>query len=298
MEIIYGNILAESIKSSMKQKIDDIRAEGARLPLLSVVLVGNNPASMSYVRGKEKACAAVGIKTNTIRLSASITQEELERVIRDENVSQEELSNVIMELNLDPEVDGILVQMPLPDHLDETAALELIDPQKDVDGLHPMNAGCLLTNRPGFIPCTPQGVMAMLDSIGYKDLSGKRAVVCGRSNLVGKPVALLLQNRNATVTIVHSKTPNIEQIASQADVLIVAMGVSQMVNENWVKEGAVVIDVGINRVNGKLVGDCDFESVAKKASYVSPVPKGVGPMTVCMLLSNTLDAYKMHTQGE
>ena len=195
-------------------------------------------------------------------------------------------------------MDGILVQMPLPDHLDETAALELIDPQKDVDGLHPMNAGCLLTNRPGFIPCTPQGVMAMLDSIGYKYLSGKRAVVCGRSNLVGKPVALLLQNRNATVTIVHSKTPNIEQIASQADVLIVAMGVSQMVNENWVKEGAVVIDVGINRVNGKLVGDCDFESVSKKASYVSPVPKGVGPMTVCMLLSNTLDAYKMHIQGE
>ena len=258
MEIIYGNILAESIKSSMKQKIDDIRAQKKRLPLLSVVLVGNNPASMSYVRGKEKACSSIGMLQKTIRL--------------DENVSQEELSNVIMELNLDPEVDGILVQMPLPEHLDETAALELIDPQKDVDGLHPMNAGCLLTNRPGFIPCTPQGVMAMLDSIGYKDLSGKRAVVCGRSNLVGKPVALLLQNRNATV--------------------------SQMVNENWVKEGAVVIDVGINRVNGKLVGDCDFESVAKKASYVSPVPKGVGPMTVCMLLSNTLDAYKMHTQGE
>ena len=190
-----------------------------------------------------------------------------------------------------------LVQMPLPEHLDETTALELIDPQKDVDGLH-HECRVFIDKSSGFIPCTPQGVMAMLDSIGYKDLSGKRAVVCGRSNLVGKPVALLLQNRNATVTIVHSKTPNIEQIASQADVLIVAMGVSQMVNENWVKEGAVVIDVGINRVNGKLVGDCDFESVAKKAIYVSPVPKGVGPMTVCMLLSNTLDAYKMHTQGE
>ena len=161
------------------KKIDDIRAEGARLPLLSVVLVGNNPASMSYVRGKEKACSSIGMLQKTIRL--------------DENVSQEELSNVIMELNLDPKVDGILVQMPLPEHLDETSALELIDPQKDVDGLHPMNAGCLLTNRPGFIPCTPQGVMAMLDSIGYKDLSGKRAVVCGRSNLVGKPVALMRQ---------------------------------------------------------------------------------------------------------
>lgn len=284
MEIIYGNTLADRIKADMKQKIDDIRAEGARLPLLSVVLVGNDPASMSYVRGKEKACSSIGILQRTIRL--------------DENVSQKELNDVIMSLNLDSEVDGILVQMPLPSHLDETAALELIDPQKDVDGLHPMNAGCLLTNRPGFIPCTPQGVMAMLDSIGCKDLSGKRAVVCGRSNLVGKPVALLLQNRNATVTIVHSKTPDIEKIASQADILIVAMGVAQMVNENWVKEGAVVIDVGINRVNGKLVGDCDFESVAKKASYVSPVPKGVGPMTVCMLLSNTLDAYHMHMQGE
>ena len=256
MEIIYGNTLADRIKADMKQKIDDIQAEGTRLPLLSVVLVGNNPASMSYVRGKEKACSSIGMLQKTIRL--------------DENVSQKELNDVIMSLNLDSEVDGILVQMPLPSHLDETAALELIDPQKDVDGLHPMNAGCLLTNRPGFIPCTPQGVMAMLDSIGCKDLSGKRAVVCGRSNLVGKPVALLLQNRNATVTIVHSKTP----------------------------EGAVVIDVGINRVNGKLVGDCDFESVAKKASYVSPVPKGVGPMTVCMLLSNTLDAYHMHMQGE
>ena len=284
MEIIYGNIIADNIKSSIKQKIDDIRAQGKRLPLLSVVLVGNNAASNSYVRGKEKACASIGMLQQTIRL--------------DENVSQKELSDVIVNLNLDPKVDGILVQMPLPEHLDETAVLELIDPQKDVDGLHPMNAGWLLTNRPGFIPCTPQGVMAMLDSIGYKDLSGKRAVVCGRSNLVGKPVALLLQNRNATVTVVHSKTPDIETIASQADILIVAMGVSQMVNENWVKEGAVVIDVGINRVNGKLVGDCDFESVSKKASYVSPVPKGVGPMTVCMLLSNTLDAYKMHIQGE
>ena len=164
MEIIYGNTLADRIKADMKQKIDDIRAEGVRLPLLSVVLVGNDPASMSYVRGKEKACSSIGMLQRTIRL--------------DENVSQKELNDVIMSLNLDSEVDGILVQMPLPSHLDETAALELIDPQKDVDGLHPMNAGCLLTNRPGFIPCTPQGVMAMLDSIGCKDLSGKRAVVC------------------------------------------------------------------------------------------------------------------------
>ena len=284
MEVIYGNELAANIRQNIKQKIDDIRAEGARIPLLSVILVGEDPASLSYVRGKEKACSSVGMLQKTIRLDASISQEELARVI----ISQ----------NLDPDVDGILVQMPLPGHLDETAALELIDPQKDVDGLHPMNAGCLLTNRPGFIPCTPKGVMTMLESIGYHDLSGKRAVVCGRSNLVGKPVALLLQNKNATVTIVHSKTPDIESIASQADILVVAMGVPKRVNENWVKPGAVVIDVGINRVDGKLVGDCDFDSVIKKASYVTPVPKGVGPMTVCMLLSNTLDAYKMHMQGE
>ena len=284
MNVIYGNELSNTIKQSMKQKIEDIKAEGQRLPLLSVVLVGENPASMSYVRGKERACSSIGMLQKTIRLK--------------KDVSQEELSKVIMELNLDPDVDGILVQMPLPAHLDETKILELIDPQKDVDGLHPVNAGCLLTNRPGFVPCTPKGVMAMLESIGLHDLSGKRAVVCGRSNLVGKPVALLLQNKNATVTIVHSKTKDIEEVTSQADILIVAMGKPQMVNENWVKEGAVVIDVGINRVEGKLVGDCDFESVSKKASYISPVPKGVGPMTVCMLLSNTLDAYYMHIQGE
>lgn len=284
MGVIYGNELATHIKQAMKQKIEDIQAEGMRLPLLSVVLVGENPASMSYVRGKEKACTSIGMLQKTIRLN--------------ENVSQDELSKVIMELNLDPSVDGILVQMPLPAHLNETKILELIDPQKDVDGLHPVNAGCLLTNRPGFVPCTPRGVMAMLESIGLHDLSGKRAVVCGRSNLVGKPVALLLQNQNATVTVVHSRTKDIEKVTSQADILIVAMGKAQMVNENWVKEGAVVIDVGINRVDGKLVGDCDFESVLKKASYISPVPKGVGPMTVCMLLSNTLDAYYMHIQGE
>ena len=247
-------------------------------------------------KGRGYNQAAVFARTLGEKMNLPVEKRMVKRIRN--TTPQKELNDVIMSLNLDSEVDGILVQMPLPSHLDETAALELIDPQKDVDGLHPMNAGCLLTNRPGFIPCTPQGVMAMLDSIGCKDLSGKRAVVCGRSNLVGKPVALLLQNRNATVTIVHSKTPDIEKIASQADILIVAMGVAQMVNENWVKEGAVVIDVGINRVNGKLVGDCDFESVAKKASYVSPVPKGVGPMTVCMLLSNTLDAYHMHMQGE
>ncbi len=284
MKTIYGNEIADSLKIKMKQKIDDIRAQGARMPLLCVILVGDNPASQSYVRGKEKACKAIGMLQKTIRLDGDITQDEL--------------SKTIIAQNLDPHVDGILVQMPLPEHLDENAAIDLIDPHKDVDGLHPMNAGCLLTNRKGFIPCTPRGCMTILDEIGYFNLAGKKAVVCGRSNLVGKPVALLLQQRNATVTIVHSKTENIESITSQADILIVAMGKAKLVNENWVKEGAVVIDVGINRVDGKLVGDCDFESISKKASYATPVPKGVGPMTVCMLLENTLEAYYAHIQGE
>jgi methylenetetrahydrofolate dehydrogenase (NADP+) / methenyltetrahydrofolate cyclohydrolase len=284
VEIVYGNVLADKLKARMKQNIDDIRAKGARLPLLCVILVGDNPASQSYVRGKEKACHQIGMLQKTIRL--------------DGNITQDELSKTIIAQNLDPLVDGILVQMPLPSHLDENAAIDLIDPQKDVDGLHPMNAGALLTNRAGFIPCTPEGCMAILDEIGYKDLAGKKAVVCGRSNLVGKPVGLLLQKRNATVTTVHSKTPDIEQIASSADILIVAMGQPKLVTESWVKEGAVVIDVGINRVDGKLVGDCDFESISKKAAYATPVPKGVGPMTVCMLLQNTLEAYKHHMQGE
>ena len=279
MEIIYGNTLADSMKRSMKQKIDDIQAEGTRLPLLSVVLVGNNPASMSYVRGKEKACSSIGMLQKTIHL--------------DENVSQKELSDVITSLNLDPEVDGILVQMPLPEHLDETAALELIDPQKDVDGLHPMNAGCLLTNRPGFIPCTPQGVMAMLDSIGYKDLSGKRAVVCGRSNLVGRPLIQLLLRRNATVSICHSKSQDIKTYTKLADVLIVAAGHPNLITKDMVKKKAVVIDVGINKENNVLCGDVDFEKVKKKASLITPVPGGVGPMTVACLLKNTLKAYNI-----
>lgn len=284
MKIIWGNELAEEVKSDIRSKVDALKEQGKRLPVLAVVLVGDNPASQSYVRSKANACVSVGMENKTI--------------VMDGNTTQEELLAKVKQLNADDGIDGILVQLPLPKHLDADSVIMAIDPSKDVDGLHPVNAGNLLTGREGFVPCTPMGVMYMLKSIGYEDLAGKKAVVCGRSNLVGKPVALLLQNKNATVTIVHSKTPNIEEVCSQADVLVVAMGKEKMVKENWVKEGAVVIDVGINRMaNGKLCGDVDFEAVKEKTTAITPVPKGVGPMTVCMLLQNTLTAYQHHERG-
>ena len=280
MEIIYGSELSLKIKAEIKEQVDALKAQGKRTPVLSVILVGDNPASQSYVRGKEKACISVGMENRTIVL--------------DGNISQEELVKIVHEQNEDPNVDGILVQLPLPKHLDEQEVIDCIDPKKDVDGLHPYNAGCLLAGREGFVPCTPLGVMEMLASVGLSDLAGKNAVVCGRSDLVGKPLALLLQQKNATVTIVHSKTKNIEDICSKADILIAAIGRAKYIGADWVKPGATVIDVGINRVDGKLCGDVDFEAVKDKTSYISPVPKGVGPMTVCMLLSNTLKAYRIH----
>lgn len=284
MEIIWGNQLAEEVKADLRQKVDALKEQGKRLPVLAVVLVGDNPASQSYVRSKANACISVGMENKTIVL--------------DGDISQEALLEKVKELNADPNIDGILVQLPLPKHLDADSVIMAIDPNKDVDGLHPVNAGNLLTGRDGFVPCTPLGIMYMLKSVGYEDLAGKTAVVCGRSNLVGKPVALLLQNQNATVTIVHSKTPHIEAICSQADILVVAMGKEKMVKANWVKEGAVVIDVGINRMeNGKLCGDVYFEDVKAKTKAITPVPKGVGPMTVCMLLSNTYRAYQIHERG-
>lgn len=284
MEIIWGNKLANEVKDDIRQQVDAIKTNGKRLPVLAVVLVGDNPASQSYVKSKAKACVSVGMENRTIVL--------------DGNISQKELVDTVKELNADQNVDGILVQLPLPSHLDENEVILAIDPSKDVDGLHPVNAGNLLTGRPGFVPCTPKGIMYMLKSVGLENLAGKRAVVCGRSNLVGKPVALLLQNQNATVTVVHSKTAHIEEVCSEADILIAAMGKEKIVKESWVKPGAVVIDVGINRMaNGKLCGDVDFENVKEKVSAISPVPKGVGPMTVCMLLSNTLEAYQRHERG-
>lgn len=285
MKMIWGTILADEVKTDIRHQIEKIKESGQRLPVLAVVLVGDDPASQSYVKSKANACISVGMENRTIVL--------------DGHISQKELVSTVEKLNRDKNVDGILVQLPLPEHLNADEVILAMDPGKDVDGLHPVNAGNLLTGRDGFVPCTPKGIMYMLKSLGLEDLAGKRAVICGRSNLVGKPVALLLQNQNATVTIVHSKTPEIEKVCREADILVAAMGKAKLVKADWVKEGAVVIDVGINRMaDGKLCGDVDFDDVKNKVSAISPVPKGVGPMTVCMLLSNTLCAYLKRTKEE
>ena len=281
MEIIYGSELSKKIKAELKQKIKKLQKEGKRLPVLSVILVGDNPASQSYVKSKANACASIGMENRTICMPGSTTQQELLEEVQRQNE--------------DPEVDGILVQLPLPSHLDEVSVIDAISPDKDVDGLHPVNAGKLLTGRDGFVPCTPLGVMEMLTSIGYADLSGLNAVVIGRSNLVGKPLSLLLQKQNATVTMAHSRTAHLKEICQQADILIAAIGKPKKITADYIKEGAVVIDVGINRMeDGKLCGDVDFEAIKEKTKAITPVPKGVGPMTVCMLLKNTLKAYKEH----
>ena len=281
MEIIYGSELSQKIKAELKQEIKKLQKEGKRLPVLSVILVGDNPASQSYVKSKANTCASIGMENRTICMPGSTTQQELLEEVQRQHE--------------DPEVDGILVQLPLPSHLDEVSVIDAISPDKDVDGLHPVKAGKLLTGRDGFVPCTPLGVMEMLTSIGYADLSGLNAVVIGRSNLVGKPLSLLLQKQNATVTMAHSRTAHLKEICQQADILIAAIGKPKKITADYIKEGAVVIDVGINRMeDGKLCGDVDFEAIKEKTKAITPVPKGVGPMTVCMLLKNTLKAYKEH----
>jgi methylenetetrahydrofolate dehydrogenase (NADP+)/methenyltetrahydrofolate cyclohydrolase len=276
--ILYGSESAAKRKAAMKEQVEVYKSEGRRLPCLSVILVGDNPASQSYVKSKGNACKEIGIENRTIVL--------------DGNISQEELNTVIAKENADPNVDGILVQLPLPKHLDERAALDAIDPQKDVDGLHPVNAGKLALGLDGFVPCTPQGVMELLQDAGLDDLSGKKAVVIGRSNLVGKPLSTLLTAKNATVTVLHSKSPDAPAISKEADIIVAAIGRPKLIDASYIKDGAVVIDVGINRVDGHLCGDVDFENVNDIASVITPVPKGVGPMTVCMLLANTIKSYK------
>ena len=269
--ILDGKALAKKIKGQ-------VAAQAAALPRrpgLAVLLVGENPASQVYVRGKEKDCDECGILNLGCRLPAETTQEELlARIER---------------LNADPAVDGILVQLPLPKHLNEASVLRLIDPDKDVDGFHAMNSGRLMNGQPGFVPCTPLGVMKLLEAYGI-DPAGKHAVVIGRSNIVGKPMAMLLLRANATVTICHSRTQNLADITRQADILVAAVGRANFVTADMVKPGAAVIDVGINRVDGKLVGDVDFDAVSGVAGYITPVPGGVGQMTIAMLLANTLDA--------
>lgn len=278
-DIIYGSELSSELKEEMKKEIEAHINKGLRAPRLAVILVGNNPASLSYIKGKEKACAEVGIATETIHL--------------EETTTQEELNSLIKELSNKDDVDGILLQLPLPKGLKEDEAIACISPDKDVDGLTPINVGKLfLGESDGFSPCTPLGVMELLKKMNC-EIEGKRAVVIGRSKLVGTPVARLLQNENATVTIAHSRTKDLPGLCKEADILVAAIGRSKMIDESYVKEGAYVIDVGINRgEDEKLYGDVDFDSVSKVAKAITPVPKGVGPMTICMLLKNTLLSYK------
>ena len=275
--VIYGSEVSAELRQKIADRIKQLREDGKRIPCLAVILVGNNPASLSYVTGKAKACASVGMKNREIHLPETTGMEELKRVIQEQND--------------DPEVDGILLQLPLPNGLLETEAILTIDPKKDVDGLHPLSIGNFYLNEPGFVPCTPLGIMELLERMNCQ-IEGMRAVVIGRSKLVGTPVARLLQNRGATVTVCHSKTRDLASICREADILVAAIGKPKYVTADYVKEGAFVIDVGINRMeDGHLCGDVDFESVRDKAGYITPVPRGVGPMTITMLLVNTLQAY-------
>jgi methylenetetrahydrofolate dehydrogenase (NADP+)/methenyltetrahydrofolate cyclohydrolase len=274
MKIIDGKKIAESLRADIAKEVKGF----IRPPGLAVILVGHDPASEVYVRNKTKACVEVGFYSDQLHKSANITQEEL--------ISE------INRLNDHKTIDGILVQLPLPKHIDENAVIDAILPEKDVDGFSSENIGKLVQNKPFIRPCTPKGVITMLDSINY-NLTGKHCVIIGASKIVGRPMAMELLNLDATVTICNSSTKDIKQKVKIADVIIAAAGVPHLVNADWVKEGAVIIDVGINRLeNGKLVGDVDFESVKSKVSAISPVPGGVGPMTIAILLENTVTAYK------
>ena len=272
--LIDGRAVAKAFKEEIAQRTAQMIEKGIH-PHLAVVLVGENPASQVYVRNKENGCIKAGIRSTVIRL--------------DENCTQEELEKTVAALNEDKSVHGILVQLPLPKHLDEACVLRLIDPDKDVDGFHAMNSGRLMNGQPGFVPCTPLGVMKLLESYDINP-NGKHAVVIGRSNIVGKPMAMLLLGANATVTVCHSRTQNLAEITRQADILVAAVGRANFVTADMVKPGAAVIDVDINRMDGKIVGDVDFDAVSEVAGYITPVPGGVGQMTIAMLLANTLDA--------
>ncbi len=275
--LIDGKKLATELQGELKNRVEICRQHGHQ-PGLAVILVGDNPASQVYVRNKIKACENTGIRSIEIRLPAE--------------TSQEKLLAEVHRLNNDPEVDGILVQLPLPGHLSSELIIQNIAPEKDVDGFHVASAGALLTGRPGFRPCTPYGVMKLLESAGC-EIEGKHAVVIGRSNIVGKPQALMLLEKNATVTIAHSRTRNLPEVVREADIVVAAVGRAKMVKGDWLKPGAVVIDVGMNRdENGKLCGDVDFESALEVAGAITPVPGGVGPMTIAMLMTNTVEAVE------
>lgn len=277
-KIISGKELSAELKAAMAARVAEFPAEYGRVPHLAVILVGDNPASVSYVTGKAKAAAEVGIRNTTVRRPADI--------------SEEELLGLIAELNADDGVDGILVQLPLPKHIDEEKVIAAIDIRKDVDGFHPLNVAALWQKQPCTLPCTPKGIMKMLERAGVA-VAGRKAVVIGRSNIVGLPVAKLLLDANATVTIAHSRTADLPAVTREADILVVAIGRPKFVTADMVGDGAVVIDVGVNRdpETGRLCGDVDFAAVEGKASVITPVPGGVGPMTITCLMENTIECF-------
>ncbi len=275
--LIDGKQISADIKNEVKEKVAAYKAEGKEISL-AVIQVGNNPASTVYVGNKKKACEYVGIKSVAYELP--------------EETTEAELLDLIKELNGRKDINGILVQLPLPKHIDEDKVIETIDPIKDVDGFHPMNVGALSIGRRGFISCTPYGIMKLLERTNI-DVNGKHCVIIGRSNIVGKPMGMLLLKANGTVTTVHSRTKDIKELTKQADILVVAIGKPKFVDETYVKDGAVIIDVGINRdENNKLCGDVDFDKVVDKVSAITPVPGGVGPMTIAMLMNNCVEAFE------
>ncbi len=277
-EIIDGKKVSEHIRAQIADGVEKLKSETGVTPGLAAVLVGDDPASEIYVRNKRKACANAGMYSEEHKLPAETTEQEL--LILVDN------------LNNDPNIHGILVQLPLPDHINETKILRAVTPLKDVDGFHPYNVGLLVEGNPRFVSCTPHGIIKMLEFYNI-DITGKQAIIVGRSNIVGKPVSMLLLHRHATVTICHSRTKPLDEVTRRADILVAAIGRANFITADMVKEGAVVIDVGINRnEDGKLTGDVDFEAVSQKASYITPVPGGVGPMTISMLLWNTLESAK------
>lgn len=281
-EIIDGKTISTIIKDECKEKVAEYKKQGISI-CLAVIQVGNDPASSVYVNNKKKACAYIGIDSLSYELPEETTQEELLALIE--------------ELNQKKEVNGILVQLPVPKHIDEKTIINAISPKKDVDGFHPQSVGSLCIGQPGFVSCTPAGIIELLKRTNV-DISGKHCVVIGRSNIVGKPMALLMLRENATVTVTHSKTKNLKEITKQADILIVAIGKSKFVDSSYVKDGAVVIDVGIHRnEDNKLCGDVDFESVKTIASAITPVPGGVGPMTIAMLMKNCVDSVSLQREN-
>ena len=275
--IIDGKEVAKKTRGKLKNEVEELKEHGI-IPKLTVIMVGDNPASKVYVRNKSKACNEVGV--------------EYEEFFLDSSISQKELLDLIKKLNDDKTVNGILLQSPLPQHLDINEAFRTIDYRKDVDGFHPMNVGKLVLGQDTFVSCTPYGIMRLFEEYNI-DLCGKNVVILGRSNIVGKPLVQCCLNNNATVTICHSKTKDIKEVTKNADVLVVAIGKPHFLEADMVKNGAIIIDVGINRLDtGKIVGDVDFENVSKKASYITPVPGGVGPMTIAMLLNNVIKATR------